>query len=82
MIAGKVNYWEVIDGKVYLGIDGKLYDLEDLDTVLDDEYYDKLVNPGGDDAADGTDGTEGTGGTDGTESDGNTDNTEDSTESA
>ena len=85
MIAGKVNYWEVIDGKVYLGIDGKLYDLEDLDTVLDDEYYDKLVNPDGDDVTDGTEGTdetEGTDGTDGTESDGNTDNTEDSTESA
>ena len=44
MIAGKVNYWENIDGKIYLGINGKLYDIADVDTVLDNDYYDKLVN--------------------------------------
>ena len=32
MIAGKVNYWENIDGKIYLGINGKLYDIADVDT--------------------------------------------------
>ena len=44
MIAGKVNYWKNIDGKIYLGINGKLYDIADVDTVLDNDYYDKLVN--------------------------------------
>lgn len=72
MIAGKVNYWETIDGKVYLGIGGKLYDLEDLDTVLDDKYYDSLVNPDDDTA----DGTEGTGGADGSDKESTEDNTE------
>ena len=38
MIAGKVNYWENIDGKIYLGINGKLYDIADVDTVLDNDY--------------------------------------------
>ena len=27
-IAGKVDYWEVISNKIYLGIDGKLYDID------------------------------------------------------
>lgn len=40
-IAGKVDYWEVISNKIYLGIGGKLYDIEDLDTVMDDDYYKK-----------------------------------------
>ena len=40
-IAGKVDYWEVISNKIYLGIDGKLYDIDDLDTVMDDDYYKK-----------------------------------------
>ncbi len=44
LAAGKVDYWETIDGTVYLGIDGKLYDIADLDTVMDDSYYDKIVN--------------------------------------
>lgn len=38
-VAGTVDYWEVIGGTIYLGIDGKLYDLADLDTVMDEEYY-------------------------------------------
>jgi len=37
-IAGKVDYWEVISNKIYLG---KLYDIDDLDTVMDDDYYKK-----------------------------------------
>ena len=40
-IAGMVDYWEVISNKIYLGIDGKLYDIDDLDTVMDDDYYKK-----------------------------------------
>lgn len=43
MIAGKVDYWETIEGNVYLGINGKLYDIEDLDTVMDQAYFDKLT---------------------------------------
>lgn len=43
MVAGTVDYWEKIDGVVYLGIGGKLYDIADLDTVMDESYFDKLV---------------------------------------
>lgn len=43
-VAGKVDYWEVISGTIYLGIDGKLYDIADLDTVMDEEYYKKWDN--------------------------------------
>ena len=43
-IAGKVDYWEKIDGTVYLGIGGKLYDIADLDTVMDDDYYKKWID--------------------------------------
>ena len=40
-IGGTVDYWESINGTVYLGIGGKLYDIADLDTVMDKSYYDK-----------------------------------------
>jgi flagellar basal-body rod modification protein FlgD len=40
-VAGTVDYWEVISGTIYLGIEGKLYDLADLDTVMDDSYYEQ-----------------------------------------
>lgn len=40
-VGGTVDYWENIEGKVYLGIGGKLYDIADLDTVMDKEYYDQ-----------------------------------------
>ena len=33
MISGKVDYWENIEGKIYLGINKKLYDIADLDTA-------------------------------------------------
>ena len=39
MVAGKVDYWETINNTVYLGIDGKLYDIADLDTVMDEDYF-------------------------------------------
>ncbi len=42
-ISGKVDYWETIDGVVYLGINNKLYDIADLDTVMDQDYYDKFI---------------------------------------
>ncbi len=47
MVAGKVDYWETIDGTVYLGIGGKLYDLADLDTVMDKEFFDNITQNGG-----------------------------------
>lgn len=40
-IGGTVDYWENINGTVYLGIGGKLYDIADLDTVMDKSYFDK-----------------------------------------
>lgn len=59
MIAGKVDYWETIDGTVYLGIGGKLYDVADLDTVMDDEYFNQFIqDPDTDDTTGGTDGTQ------------------------
>ena len=54
MVAGKVDYWETIDGTVYLGIGGKLYDIADLDTVMDDEYFNNItdkIQPGSGDKA-------------------------------
>ncbi len=43
LVAGKVQSWEKIDGTIYLRIDDKLYDIDDLDRVLDDDYYKKLL---------------------------------------
>ena len=42
-IGGTVDYWETINGTVYLGIGGKLYDIADLDTVMDKDYFDKVI---------------------------------------
>ncbi|MBQ2472888.1 MAG: hypothetical protein II512_01275 [Lachnospira sp.] len=39
-VGGKVDYWEEISDVLYLGIGDKLYDINDLDTVMDDEYFD------------------------------------------
>lgn len=39
-VGGKVDYWEEISDVLYLGIGDKLYDIKDLDTVMDDDYYD------------------------------------------
>lgn len=43
LVAGQVQSWEKIDGKIYLRIDEKLYDIDDLDRVLDDDYYKNLL---------------------------------------
>lgn len=43
-IAGYVQFVEMRDGKAYLGIGGETYSYEDLDTVIDDEYLDKILN--------------------------------------
>lgn len=39
MISGLVEYATVKDGDVYLSIDNKYYPAEDLDSVVDYEYY-------------------------------------------
>lgn len=44
-VAGTVDYWEVINGTIYLGIDGKLYDIADLDAVMDEDYYKQWEDP-------------------------------------
>ena len=72
LVAGKVQSWEKIDGTIYLRIDDKLYDIEDLDRVLDDDYYKKLLQ------GSTTGGTTGSGTTTGSTT--GTDNKTDSTD--
>ncbi len=43
---GIVNGWQKIDGIVYLGINGNLYDINDVDQVIDKDYYEKWNNSG------------------------------------
>lgn len=42
-ICGRVEYMVTQDSKVYLSVNGSLYDIDDLDTVLEEEYYQKNV---------------------------------------
>ena len=42
-ICGRVDYMITEKDKVYLSINGKNYDIDDLDTVLEEEYYKKYV---------------------------------------
>lgn len=41
-IAGKVDYVVSEEGITYLGINGKEYDVKDLDTVIDSDYWDTI----------------------------------------
>ena len=43
---GIVNGWQEIDGIVYLGNNGTLYDINDVDQVIDKDYYEKWNNSG------------------------------------
>ena len=43
---GIVNGWQEIDGIVYLGINGNLYDINDIDQVIDKAYYEKWIGGG------------------------------------
>lgn len=43
-ITGKVDFWTNIDGKVCLSINGSLYDVNDLNTVIDDDYYKQYLD--------------------------------------
>ena len=42
----EMNGWQEIDGIVYLGINGNLYDINDVDQVIDKDYYEKWNNSG------------------------------------
>ena len=65
LVAGKVQSWEKIEGKIYLRIDQKLYDIQDLDMVLDEDYYNSLAK---DEAVTPPKNEENTGNTSGTDS--------------
>lgn len=41
-ITGKVDYVVTEEGMTYLGINGKEYDVNDLDTVIDDAYWETI----------------------------------------
>ena len=41
-VAGYVQYVEMIEGKAFLSINNDLYSIDDLDTVVSDEYIDSL----------------------------------------
>lgn len=66
-ICGRVEYMETVKGKVYLSINGALYDIDDLDTVIEEDYYQNVVLKG-----DGT-----TNGTNNNTTGGTTDKTDD-----
>ena len=71
---GVVNGWQEIDGIRYLGINGGLYDINDVDQVIDKDYYEKWNASNGSNSSSGsTDST--TGSTD------STDDKKDSTDS-
>ncbi len=45
-VCGRVDYMVTEDSKVYLSINGSLYDIDDLDTVLEEDYYQNVVLKG------------------------------------
>lgn len=46
LVPGTVDYVVMQAGKAYLYINGELYSIDDLDTVVSEEYLDKLTNGG------------------------------------
>lgn len=82
-VTGTVDYVVVENGKPYLCIEDNLYSIDDLDTVVDAEYWEKYKNEllGGNTG--GTTGGTTTGGTTGETTGGTTgDKTEDNTDSS
>lgn len=43
-VAGYVQYVEMKEGKAYLAINEELYSIDDLYTVIDKAYLDKIIN--------------------------------------
>lgn len=76
-IGGVVDYWQKLDDTIYLGINGNLYDVNDLEQVMQDDFYkdwagnqqaatdktDEAGEGGNEGAADNTDQTDGAGNT-------------------
>lgn len=46
-VAGKVEYVAIENNKSYLSIDGKRYSIDQLDTVMDDEYWEAYLKANG-----------------------------------
>lgn len=42
-VCGRVEYMVTENSKVYLSINGYLYDIDDLDTVMTEDYYQEVV---------------------------------------
>lgn len=42
-VTGKVDAWEENSDGIYLAINGKFYDINDLETVVDDDYYEDFL---------------------------------------
>lgn len=42
-VCGRVEYMVTEESKVYLSVNGSLYDINDLDTVLEEDYYQNVV---------------------------------------
>lgn len=43
-VAGYVEYVEMKEGKAYLGVNGQSYTIDDLDTVIDDDYLAAILD--------------------------------------
>lgn len=43
-ISGKVDYVEIVDGEANLSINGGLYPVSNLDTVVDDDYLEEITS--------------------------------------
>lgn len=43
LVGGNVQYVQMVNGNAKLCIDGKLYDYEDLDMVVDDKYLSAII---------------------------------------
>lgn len=42
-VAGYVQYVQMVDGKAHLGINEQLYTIDDLDSVIDEEYLGQVI---------------------------------------
>lgn len=53
-VSGEVERVVANSGKTYLGVDGSLYDIDDLDSIVSEDFYDKYYK----DKTTSTEGTE------------------------
>lgn len=82
-VTGTVDYVVIESNKAYLCINGGKYSIDDLDTVIDADYWEKykdaILNGGSDGSTDSTTGSGSTGETDPDETDDDSKNPDDST---